>query len=107
MNTSSRFPNLLRQGLLVCTLSLAVGCGSKVAGTYSDPTGSLTLELKSGGNANLTFLGQTQACKYATSGQSISLTCSNDAAPLQLAINNDGSLTGPPGSFVPMLQKKK
>lgn len=87
---------------------LVVGCGcSSLPGTYSDPNGAMTLEIKSGGSANLSFMGQTAACTYAVSGQKLSLDCKGDAGKITLTIRDDGSLAGPADSLFPPLQKRK
>lgn len=83
------------------------GCSSSVKGTYSDTMGSVILELKSGGSANLTFGGQVADCTYNSSAKTINLNCKGDADPTVFTIHDDGSLTGPPGSFMPMLRKQK
>lgn len=88
--------------------SLAAGCGcSSLPGTYSDPNGAITLEIKSGGSANLSFMGQTAACTYAVSGQQLNLNCKGEAGKITLTIRNDGSLAGPSDSLIPPLQKRK
>jgi len=87
---------------------LASGCHSGPTGTYADQTGNMSLELKSGGKATLTFLGKPGDCTYKSSGQQLSVSCSGDPSnPLVLTINEDGSLSGPPGGFMPTLRKQK
>lgn len=90
----------------ICTMALA-GCGRSMTGTYSDPAGSVLLELKSGGKANLTFMGQVADCTYTTSGPHLDLNCKGDAGNTVFTIHDDGSLTGAPGSFMPRLVKEK
>jgi hypothetical protein len=86
---------------------LASGCHSGPTGTYADQTGNMSLELKSGGKATLTFLGKPGDCTYKSSGKQVSVTCSNPDSPLVLTVQSDGSLTGPPDSFMPPLRKQK
>lgn len=64
--------------LLVTLASLAgsEGCGSSVQGTYSDPMGAFTLELKSGGKAAFTFMGETAQCRRP-SRVTIRVACCN------------------------------
>ncbi len=95
--------------LLVTLASLAAcdGCGSSVQGTYSDPNGAFTLELKSGGNAAFTFMGQTAQCTYTVDGNKLMLDCKGDPGKVTFTIHDDGSLTGPPGTFMPALRKTK
>ena len=100
--------NRLRSLLLIaaaCATLILAACGSRVEGTYSDPSGSFVLELRSGGKASFTFAGQTAACTYAVNGNQLSLTCGGDAGTEVLTIHDDGSLTGPPGTFMPALRK--
>ena len=92
---------------VVACAVLAAGCSSGVKGTYSDQAGSFLLELESGGNANITFGGEVASCTYTTSGQTLTLDCKGGPGKLAFTIHDDGSLTGPPGSFMPMLRKSK
>jgi len=93
--------------LLLCVaitaVSITAGCGG-VTGTYSDPTGGVSIELKSGGAAMFTFAGQSSPCTYTTSGKQVSLTCQGQTTVF--TIQDDGSLAGPPGSLMPPLKKK-
>jgi len=102
----------LRKGFLLSVMaSVALmilagsACGSKVRGTYSDANGAFILELRSGGDASFTFAGETQACTYKVDGNRIALDCKGDKTVL--TIHDDGSLTGPPGTFMPALRKSK
>jgi hypothetical protein len=65
------------------------------------------LELKSGGKANITWLGVVSDCTDSTSGDKLTLNCKGDAGTIVFTIHDDGSLTGPPGGFMPMLRKQK
>lgn len=101
----------MKAGVRVATLAalvigMASGCSS-MTGTYSDPMGSVLLELKSGGKANLTFMGQIADCTYTTASKQITLNCAGDATPTVFTVHDDGTLTGPPGSFMPSLRKQK
>jgi hypothetical protein len=89
--------------LAIAAVTLAAGCGG-VTGTYSDPTGGVSVELKSGGAATFTFAGQSSPCTYTTSGKQVSLTCQGQTTVF--TIQDDGSLAGPPGSIMPPLKKK-
>jgi hypothetical protein len=84
-----------------------VACTSGPSGTYSDANGAVLLELKSGGKANITWMGQVADCTDDTSGNKLTLDCKGDAGKIVFTIHDDGSLTGPPGSFMPMLRKQK
>jgi len=87
--------------LLVC------GCNSSPKGTYTDANGAVILELRSGGSANFTFMGDVQDCTYESSGKQLTLNCKGEAGKTVFNIHDDGSLTGPPGSFMPPLRKQK
>ena len=102
----------LRKGFFFSEMALAAlivlgasACGSKVQGTYSDASGAFILELTSGGDASFTFAGETQACSYKVDGNKLMLNCKGDKTVL--TIHDDGSLTGPPGTFMPALRKSK
>lgn len=86
---------------------LMAACSSGPRGVYSDPTGGLILELKSGGRANLTFMGDVQDCAFTNTSKDLTVTCKAEAGSTIFAIHDDGSLTGPPGSFMPVLRKRK
>lgn len=93
---------------VIACLSLALtACGSSVAGTYSDGSGAFILELRSGGHAQFTFMGQAAACTYSVDGTKLNLNCEGDAGKTEFMIHDDGSLTGPPGSLMPALRKRK
>lgn len=82
-------------------------CTSGPSGTYSDANGAVLLELKSGGKANITFMGEVADCTDSTSGNQLTLNCKAPAGKIVFTIHDDGSLTGPPGGFMPMLRKQK
>jgi hypothetical protein len=93
----------------VCSLIpllFVIGCQS-ITGTYTDANGAVILELRSGGSASLTFMGDVENCSYTSSKQQVTLTCKESPVPTTVFnIHDDGSLTGPPGSFMPPLRKK-
>lgn len=84
-----------------------IACHSGPTGTYTDAMGSVILELRSGGSANFTFMGEVADCTDSTSGKQLTLNCKGDAGTIVFNIHDDGSLTGPPGSFMPPLRKEK
>lgn len=91
---------------LLCVV-VSSACKSGMAGTYSDANGAVILELRSGGSANFTWMGEILDCKYESSGKKVTLTCKGDTNPTVFTIHDDGSLSGPPGSFMPPLRKQK
>jgi len=86
---------------------LSLGCTSGPSGTYSDAMGSMVLELKSGGKANFTYMGEVANCTYSTRGKQVTVNCSGPAGTTVFNVHDDGSLTGPAGSFIPVLRKQK
>ena len=93
--------------VLIASVAFLVACNSGPSGTYSDANGSVLLELKSGAEANITFMGDVEDCTYSTSGNQLTLDCKGPAGKIAFTIHDDGTLTGPPGSFMPMLRKQK
>jgi hypothetical protein len=77
--------------VVLCAFLVALGCGPSVKGTYSDTSGTMMLELRSGGKASFTMMGETQECTYTVSGKNIHLTCDKNETDFQ--IRDDGSLT--------------
>ena len=99
----------LRSAFLIAALAGSILYGrcdcEGARGTYSDPGGAITLELKSGGKATLTFMGDPASCLYKVDGKKLLLDCKKDK--LTFTIHDDGSLTGPPGTVMPALRKSK
>lgn len=93
-------------GFVVAAFGLLLtACGGpSVNGTYQDAGGMTVLELKSGGDASITMMGEPGPCaSYSHDGNTVTLQC--DDGPLTFTINGDGSLTAPPGSFVGALRR--
>lgn len=101
--------SLIKTCVLSCSLAAGlIACNSeRLQGTYSDPMGSVILELRSGAKANFTFGGDVADCTYSASGKQLSVNCKGDAGATVFTIHDDGSLTGPPGAFMPTLRKQK
>jgi hypothetical protein len=94
-------------GLVMALCMLAVGCQSGPRGTYTDKMGAVVLELRSGGDARFTFSGDVQDCAYTSDRERLTLTCQGETFPVVFTIHDDGSLTGPRGSFMPPLRKEQ
>lgn len=90
--------------VVLCALLVVLGCGPSVKGTYTSTSGTMTLELRSGGEAAFTMMGQTQACTYKVSGKNIHLTCGKDETDFR--IMDDGSLSSS-SPFYGVLKKSK
>lgn len=93
--------------MLVMLLGLCSSCNSDhgVKGTYMDASGAWVLELKSGGDATLTFYGDSRPCTYSVSGDQITLSCKGEREKLNFNVHQDGSLTAQ--GFMPALRKSK
>jgi hypothetical protein len=97
---------LIRKAIIAAALALpVVSCGPRVQGTYSDRSGAIMLELKSGNKATFTFAGDSANCTYNVESAKIELTCQGQKT--EFIIHDDGSLTGPPGNFMGVLRKAK
>ncbi|HYK53159.1 MAG TPA: hypothetical protein VEV38_06485 [Candidatus Eremiobacteraceae bacterium] len=92
-------------GLAVTLLCVAACGGDKLAGTYQNENGSIVMDLKSGGTGDLTIAGETKPCTYTSDQQTLKVTC--DDNEVDFTVHDDGSLTGPPDSFVGDLKKTK
>jgi len=76
---------------LVCILEAA--CGSKIEGTYTNPSGVLTLDLRSGGKAQVTLYNESRDCTWKSDAKNVVVVCGGDS--LRFGIHDDGSLSGP------------
>jgi hypothetical protein len=93
----------LRFVVLLALSTWATACGSKLDGTYTNASGAVMLELKSGGKATMGVGGETKDCTHAEEGKQIRLTCAGDR--ITLRVNDDGSLWAP--GFVGVMKKSK
>ena len=98
---------------LITLLSLAsvrcmAGSNDGIQGTYSDGPGTLILELRSGGKAEITDHGNSEQCTYAVSEKKLNLDCKGDWGKTVFAIHDDQSLTVVGSAFpMPALRKQK
>lgn len=76
--------------MVLCTLLVVIGCGRSVQGTYTSTSGTVILELRSGGEASLSMMGETHSCTYKVSDKTVHLACGPDK--MDLRIMDDGSL---------------
>jgi hypothetical protein len=77
--------------VVLCAFLVAGGCGPRVEGTYTSNSGTMILELRSGGKASFTMMGETNDCTYTVSGKNIHLTCGKNETDFR--IMDDGSLS--------------
>ena len=98
-----------RSVILAAVLVCLGGCirFGGITGTYTDGAGAFVLDLRSGGEATFTFMGNTAQCTYNQEKDKLNLKCKGDAGNTVMTIHDDGSLTGPPGTFMPVLRKSK
>jgi len=83
--------------------TFGAACGSSgVEGTYSNGS-SVVLDIRSGGKADLTMLGELEHCTWKATDQKVTLTCNRDS--VDFIRHDDGSLGGP--VFVGTLTKSK
>jgi hypothetical protein len=100
----------IHKSLLILVLAgatLSVGCGGGISdGTYKDPQGAVTLELK-GGKATLNYGGIRIDGAYTVDGDKLSLrpTAGDTSQAMVLTVNKDGSIDGPPGTEIKNLRK--
>ena len=104
MKTLSAYRMLLIVALVFVTPAIG-GCGSKAEGTYTNTGGMVTLDLKSGGKATFTMMGETIPCKYTVKGDKIALDCTPKGDKVDFMMHDDGSLTGP--GFIGSMKKSK
>jgi hypothetical protein len=91
---------------VILAVSGCEGCGSRVPGTYSDPTGGIVVDFKSGGTATITFAGETATCPYTSTGDQVVLNCQGQPGRMAFTFDKEGALVGPPGSILPPLKRK-
>jgi len=80
------------------------GCFGGVEGKYSDQTGTINLELQSGGKATLGAMGQAEPCTYTTDGDKVAITCHGETTTFTK--QSDGTLAPPAGAMIGPLKKK-
>lgn len=84
----------------------AAACSSGVKGhTYAGPNGMVQIQFQSDGKATAIMGPMSSACTYTQSGNNVTLICEGDTE--QLALNSDGSLSGPPDGMLGHLTKTK
>ena len=97
------FPNVVLIGAAITAMTVIGGCGSKMEGTYTNSGGMVTLDLKSGGKAAFTMMGETIPCSYKVKDSKVMLDCTPKGEKVDFMIHDDGSLTGP--GFIGAMKK--
>lgn len=100
-----KFLNVVLIAAVIASMAVMGGCGSKMEGTYTNTGGMVTLDLKSGGKATFTMMGESLPCTYKVSGDKVNLDCTPKGEKVDFMIHDDGSLTGP--SFIGAMKKSK
>jgi hypothetical protein len=77
---------------------------SPLVGTYENADGKTMIEFLAGGKAYFSFHGVTADCAHSGNAKKVTVTC--DGEDMVFAVNSDGSLAGPPESFVTRMKKK-
>lgn len=96
--------NLVMIALVIVVIALIAGCGSKVEATYSNG-GMVPLDLKSGGKAMFTMMGETIPCTYKVKDNKVQLDRTPKGEKVDFMIHDDGSFTGP--GFIGSMKKSK
>jgi hypothetical protein len=100
---NSHLMRIVRPLLIGASIVAIAGCASGIAGTYRNSSGMVTLDLRSGGKAALTVMGEAEPCTYDVDGKNMNLTCKGNKTTWD--IHDDGSISGP--GFVGSLTKNK
>jgi hypothetical protein len=79
--------------------------GSTMEGTYTSNMGNVVLDLKSGGKAMLTLMGESMPCKYNVKDEKLVLDCTPQGEKVDFVIHGDGSISGP--GFIGSVKKSK
>ena len=86
---------------------IPTGCsaGSNMEGTYTSALGNVVLDLKSGGKAVFTLMGESMPCTYKVKDDKLSLDCTPQGEKVDFVIHGDGSISGP--GFIGSMKKSK
>lgn len=79
--------------------------GSNMEGTYTSSMGNVVLDLKSGGKAIFTLMGESMPCTYKVKDEKLMLDCTPQGEKVDFVIHGDGSISGP--GFIGSMKKSK
>lgn len=79
--------------------------GSTMEGTYTNSGGMVTLDLKAGGKATFTMMGESLPCTYKVKDDKLLLDCTPKGERVDFLIHGDGSFSGP--GFIGNMKKSK
>jgi hypothetical protein len=97
------FTNGVLIASVIVVIALIGGCGSKMEGTYTNTGGNVTLDLKSGGKAAFTMMGESVPCTYKVKDNKVMLDCTPKGEKVDFMVHDDGSLSGP--GFIGAMKK--
>lgn len=80
---------------------------SPLLGTYENADGKTVLEFLAEGKAYFSFHGVTNDCSHSGNAKKVTVTCDGVDTAFVFTVNSDGSLAGPPDSFVTRMKKKQ
>ena len=91
--------------MLVAFVMIPIGgcTGSNTEGTYTSNMGNVVLDLKSGGKATFTLMGESMPCTYSVKGEKLMLDCTPKGEKVDFVIHGDGSISGP--GFIGSMKK--
>lgn len=98
-------------GILTLILALCTACasmaggGDEIKGVYENTESNASIEFLGNGKAHLSLYGVGGPCTYKIEGKKLVLTLEDEKQVF--TINSDGSLTGPPGTYLSRLTKRK
>ena len=78
---------------------------SNMEGTYTSALGNVVLDLKSGGKAIFTLMGDSTPCTYKVKDEKLVLDCTPQGEKVDFVIHGDGSISGP--GFIGSMKKSK
>lgn len=90
-------------GLLAIVLSVRAA-DAKVQGLYSNSENTASVEFQAGGKVHFSLSGPRGEGTYKINGQKLTLTIANEST--EFTVTQDGSLVGPPGTYLSRLKKK-
>jgi hypothetical protein len=104
--TNPIIPRLMLFATFIVFIPVIGSCGSNMEGTYTAPAGGpIALDLKSGGKANFSLMGEDHPCTYKMKSAKLMLDCTPKGEKIDFTIHDDGSLSGP--GFIGVLKKSK
>lgn len=89
------FPKVVLIVAVILAVPAVGDCGPNMEGTYTNTGGMVTLDLKAGGKATFTMMGESMPCTYKTQDDKLLLDCTPKGEKADFMIHDDGSLLGP------------